>query len=133
MREIKFRDWNRFKQEMSKVLNIGWLDGIYMNISLDTEAGQIDYNDSPDNMECENIELMQYTGLKDKNGQEIFEGDIVYVECEDENAVVIWDEESAKFIIQFYGWYSDFDCYYGKDLEVIGNIHDNKDLLKEGE
>ena len=76
--------------------------------------------------------LMQYTGLHDKNGKEIYERDIVYVASEDENAFILWDKETARYIIQFKGWCADFDNYYGKELEVIGNIYDNKDLLEKG-
>lgn len=61
MREIKFRAWNGYRQEMNTVLNIGYFEGIYKNISVDTEEGQIDYNYSSNNIEHENIELMQFT------------------------------------------------------------------------
>lgn len=73
----------------------------------------------------------QYTGLKDKNGAEIYEGDIVYIASEDKNAFVLWDKKTARYIIQFRGWCADFDNFYGKDLEVIRNIYDNKNLLEE--
>lgn len=61
----------------------------------------------------------QYTGHIDKNGIKIFEKDKVYVESEDETAIIIWDKETARFIVQFNGWCADFDNYYGKELEVI--------------
>lgn len=71
----------------------------------------------------------QYTGQIDKNGIKIFEKDIVYIEGEDETAVIIWDEETSRFIIQFMDWCADFDNYYGKELEVI---YDNPELLEKG-
>lgn len=72
----------------------------------------------------------QYTGQIDKNRIKIFEKDKVYVESEEEIAIIIWDEKTSRFIIQFYDWCTDFDSYYGEELEVIC---DNPELLeKEG-
>ena len=84
--------------------------------------------------------LMQYTGLTDKNGVEIYEGDIVkYVLWG--NEYEIWTEYRIDFIKfkdgEFYprpisnmcedGWYSDGL----KDFEVIGNIYENPELLEQ--
>ena len=75
----------------------------------------------------------QYTGLKDKNGKEIFEGDIVYIIPEDETGVIEWDNERVRYIVIYDNIITDFDNWYGKDLEVIGNIYDNPELLEKGE
>ena len=75
----------------------------------------------------------EYTGLKDKNGKEIFEGDIVYIIPEDETGVIEWDNERARYIVIYDNIITDFDNWYGKDLEVIGNIYDNPELLEKGE
>lgn len=113
MREIKFRGKNID----------GWQYGNYIK-----DINKKDFiNDEP--VEPESIG--QYTGLKDKNGKEIYEGDIVYIASEDKNAFILWDKETARYIIQFKGWCADFDNFYGKDLEVIGNIYDNPELLED--
>ena len=75
----------------------------------------------------------QYTGLKDRAGQCIFDGDIVYIRCEEEYGVVDWDSDTARFTITHEGVLSDFDNYYGTDLEVIGNRWDNPELLEDAE
>ena len=75
----------------------------------------------------------QYTELKDKNGKEIYEGDIVYIAAEDERGIIRWDNETARYVVIYDNIITDFDNWYGEDLEVIGNIYDNPELLEKGE
>lgn len=135
MRDIKFRAYikdtnKRVPSEINKIVEV-------KSLHLGSRKAIIGYSKSSSNygnysISFDDIELMQYTGLHDKNGEEIYEGDIVYVASEDENAFILWDKETARYIIQFKGWCVDFDNYYGKELEVIGNIYDNPDLLEKG-
>ncbi len=115
-REIKFRAWNEVSEKM-----LNW------NEFLNTNMKNIFLLPR----KSTGLILMQYTGLHDKNGKEIYENDIVYIAGEDENAIIEWDEETARFIIHYDGWIADFDNYYGYELEVIGNVYDNKNLLGE--
>ena len=71
----------------------------------------------------------QCTGLKDMNGKWIFEGDIVQIG--EENGKIEYSETEAMFQVVFDTWCTDFDHYFGTDFEVIGNIHDNPELLEE--
>lgn len=74
----------------------------------------------------------QYTGLKDKNGNEIYEGDIVtgLFNCTDIIGHIVYGSD-ATFFIERKGLYG-IGLNNAEDwLEVIGNIHDNKELLKD--
>lgn len=79
----------------------------------------------------------QYTGLKDKNRKEIYEGDILKF-SEVDTAIVQWNEKYAYFMVKpIQDYYFDSDVLghaieYSK-VEVIGNIYDNPELLKEGD
>lgn len=71
----------------------------------------------------------QFTGLKDKNGGEIYEGDIVEHTISDNMSVheVYFDNEMLEFGLR----YSDelFHCQFSDEFEIIGNIHDNPELI----
>lgn len=122
-REIKFRVWDIENKEMLNVQELDFEPTFYGGRIAIRPDQYSDYFDTEDMI------LMQYTGFNDRCGKEIYENDIVYVSGEDENAIIEWDEETGRFIIHFYGWITDFDNYYGKELEVMGNIYNNPELL----
>ena len=113
-REIKFRAWDGHKIVYDIELTIfqsGWsVYGVAKGDAI----------------------LMQYTGLKDKNGKEIYEGDIL-MDGLKELMIVDWDKETASFIMvdakdEEMGY--SFECYSDLNhIEVIGNIYENHELL----
>lgn len=117
MREIKFRAWDKSRKVMENCISV---NPFYID---DCDRRRWQWNE---------VELMQYTGCKDKNGEDIYEGDIVRIEVEDYEAVIEWDVETCRFAIDIRSEniLCDFDNYRGKDLEVMGNIYDNPERLE---
>lgn len=79
--------------------------------------------------------LMQYTGLKDENGREIFEGDIIAVRTLHDNHDRYWNQPCGPAIPTLVSWneeYLRFDVPFDSiNFEVIGNIYDNPELTKK--
>ena len=108
-----------------------------------TESGQVvvveqeDVMCPPDYVFVDNLVIMQSTGLKDKNGKEIFEGDIL--DYNGKKALVRWHGSYASFIYRFVDelqkrnpeWKPLYLAYM--KCEIIGNIYENPDLLEDKE
>jgi uncharacterized phage protein (TIGR01671 family) len=118
MDRFKFRVWD-------KVFNLYWT---YKEVK-----GNIAWLLFPDNDSINNVEIEQCAGLKDKNGKLIYEGDIIFIKGEKWR--VIWDDENCAFFFsnlkEVYHQPIFPDFYIGTDdFKVIGNIHENPELLK---
>jgi len=102
MREIKFRAWDKKYKRMIDGWDLEYLNEIFES----KKDGHFVIDDD--------LEIMQYTQLKDKNGKEIFEGDII--KTRKDTTIVI---NSIFHGINFYE----------KEAEVIGNVYENPELL----
>lgn len=148
MRDIKFRAWDIKHNVMVGVYLVEFLQGgTKIQAPGHTIGGDISvWARVEDEFKEKNKEaaiLMQFTGLKDKNGKEIFEGDII--EFEDwsmdtdgdsteylETGEVFWDEEEMAYGVSNRSYVALEDLWRG-EISIIGNIYENPDLLKRGE
>ena len=115
-REINFRMWNPVANKM--VYNP---KRIALDIGEEIDINKI-FSDSTPPLNSEKVEWMQFTGLLDKNGKEIYEGDIT-----ERGEIVFY---GGQFRGQYFGaefWEDSLDLI--NDLEIIGNIHENKELI----
>jgi len=119
MREIKFRAWDK--------------DGIYTDKS---KPGMLEEIEEKIYWDCvfhdDDFPIMQFTGLKDKNGKEIYEGDVIKFgkipyELIDRNKKVF----AVEWVSAFEGYFP-FNHFDGiPPFEVVGNIYENPELIKK--
>ena len=133
MRDIIFRGMNENKQ---------MIEGYFFQIWEECFILWGTTNGVPNMTKVDPATVGQFTGLCDKNGVKIFEGDVVtypdgdggYEYCDEtiNSGVVTWGDESALFYIT-NNYSAEFPDMWDRvdEMEVIGNIHDNEELLKE--
>ena len=127
MRETKFRAYHKERKEMFEIASIDFEEkkaalsnGIIKLLNVDSKQ----------------FELLQYTGLKDKNDKEIYEGDILFFRDENMKYIVVWQDtafiiksiEIRKYLEKMC-WLDDTEIC----CEIVGNIYENKKLLEENE
>ena len=126
MREIKFRAWDKLNYRFLSMPLVGIdFENDCVNSYEIEQISDTEYK-TVQNV-CYSYELMQYTGLKDKNGVDIYEGDIVKGNYLKGIGVVEWNDKFCKFDISHK-----INITPSDEFEVIGNIYENPELLKEG-
>ena len=138
MREIKFRGWHMF-QDNGDIVYQHWAYGYYFN-HFGTDSHSIYLMNGEGSRIVDKETVGQYTGLKDKNGVEIYEGDIV----ERGRGEIFFDTKRAQFRVRWHDtiWlnvrgnnpmYQGGEPIFGNHeivFEVIGNIYEHPELLK---
>lgn len=123
-REIKFRAWDRVNKRMGQFdSGFGWDDEYFLWYLQGSDISDVPCGD--------NIELMQYTGLLDKNGKEIYEGDIMTSEDKKEKlrVWVVWNNSRGCWELDDNRNNGEYSLTY-KNWYVIGNLYENPELLK---
>jgi hypothetical protein len=115
-REIKFRAWNEKEKEMLYFDLFGTDEGFYIGI----EGSRM----------IDKFHIMQCTGLKDKNGKEWYEGDIVRVNQRAPSHETIWDDNQMAWKIRCINNDSIFNIN-APLFEIIGNLHEQPELINQ--
>lgn len=150
---LKFRLYDKAIVEMAYDVCIGFIKDSGKTddwVCVDTSCGQITYRDD----KLKDIVLMQCTGLKDKNGKLIYEGDILDLDVSSKKLYRyevkyeigsfmlvsqdeifdfknVWNDNVYPLSQLYYEYQNEENCIY--ECEIIGNIYENPELLKDGE
>ena len=148
-REIRFRAWDKKNEKFFEPIYEAYKGNLHdINISLGGQVAERTLDICADMKRTDDFILQQYTGLLDKNGKEIYEGDIIKDRYENEVEVVVFGNigydgkwngltgfalkswESKHWETHKSNGFYELEYHFEpKELEVIGNIYENKELL----
>lgn len=133
-RELEFRAWDKLKKKVQDVAAINFVEG-YATLWKHIGSSRSTYL-----AELNSLELLEFTGLLDKNKKKIFEGDILKTTSKRVlgmpadrpfERIIKWQGESASFVMS--GIKQGYECFFIgmlSEWEVIGNIYENPELLE---
>jgi len=137
MREIKFRAWDEGNKVMhfdfqfirSGVEGNDWI--IFISDKFPLKKHETNPFTNPNPYFAQQLKVMQYTGLKDKNGKEIYEGDILKIHDDEEyqgtTVTISVEFLYGAFVDSYFHWTLNNIKDYKR--EIIGNIYENPELL----
>lgn len=119
MREVNYRAWDG--ERLRLVWGLSWIDGELDTVNTPKYHGPVD----------EDVVIMQYTGLKDNNGVEIYEGDVLDYYCGGTKQDRPYEVESAFKIWEDIGIGQGDSYYRMSGFEIIGNLYENPELIEK--
>ena len=110
-----------------------WIKGNFIKMGFTTRDGICEYTVAEEG--CYPVKVApetvgQYINFNDKNDTRIFDGDIVEFD-DDKIGVITYDKDEACWVVKSSNYVYTFSIFHSSDLEIIGNIHDNPELLEE--
>ena len=117
-REIKFRAWDAVNKMMDCDVFINGDGSVY-------DYASPTYNTPNIEIERQYFTIMQYTGMQDECGEDIYEGDIIIWEYSKKPQEVFWDNSICGFSTKYYHLWRTV-----KKVKVVGNIYENPELME---
>lgn len=127
MKELKIKAWLKKENKMVSIIGI---DFNYEYIRY-TEDDNL-FNENYKTAEFKNIELLQFTGLKDNGGQELYEADVIKFNdgIDDIYGLISYDDEDGSYRVSYENITEHLSEREG-DFEIVGNIFENPDLHEQ--
>lgn len=127
MKELKIKAWLKKEKKMVSIIGI---DFNYEYIKY-TEDDNL-FNENYKTAEFKNIELLQFTGLKDNGGQELYEADVIKFNdgIDDIYGLISYDDEDGTYRVSYENITEHLSEREG-DFEIVGNIFENPDLHEQ--
>ncbi|WP_338950778.1 YopX family protein [Fusobacterium nucleatum] len=127
MKELKIKAWLKKEKKMVSIIGIDF-NYEYIRYSEDDNL----FNENYKTAEFKNIELLQFTGLKDNGGQELYEADVIKFNdgVDDIYGLISYDDEDGTYRVSYENITEHLSDREG-DFEIVGNIFENPDLHEQ--